>query len=1191
MTQLALICSAPAPFMNGLLMISPAISRPCLRSYLQFVLFLAVVIPFTSCGGSGTGNGGGIQPPNLTLTVSPQPLYVFPASNFVISVTASSSASTTPTLTAIQLPAGITLVTALPVTIPSSGASLILQTTATLAAGNYILTLSAAAGTATTALNVTATVPTYAPPSFFFPTPLFTELGVPIGGSAQMMFSTIVNSSQGQTPDYTVQLSLSGIPAGTTATVTPTEITPGQSVTVAVTASNNAPTSQNVTATLTGTPSTSAVSPASIKFLVDVSSPPGSLPNNRTDYFSTEGTPYAAVYDSAHGLIFVSNPSWNRIDVISSTTHAEVSQIPIRDPRGIDITQDNSTVWVATGSRQVFALNTSSFAVTRYLLPAGNIGYWEGTLLLALADGTLMIPVNTGPYTEATDLAIWNPANNALTFPRAGIGSDALYRSGNGERVYFIDSSSGGQHFYYDVPTKTFSNPFSVGEYAIAAAVNEDGTRLYMCDAVNGPALYDGNFNLIGPVPACGFGGTGFFEGGSVFSADNRYLYQEGTFGNGLAVIYQIDPNTANILSMAPALPMIPILTELSQIFYLPTPFAVDNTGMVLGIEDFGIAFDDSTYTQNFSPSQPGSPYFMQHMAPYFGPLSGGTASGGFGNAFSLTPDVWYGSNRGTVQNSSGELTITSPSASASGPVNIKMLFADGSEVFNPLFFSYGSDLQYSMISGAPPQGNVAGYVAGYGLPGDNISGTLTVSGTPATLQPPGSNGLLFAGTPFPNKILSYTVPPGGPGFGDIVLSTADGTSTLPKAMYYAQSVNDYPSSDVFTAVLYDATRRQVYLSAGDHIDVFSLSSNQFLSPLTPPSVQGSAKQFAGLALTPDGSMLLAGDVADASLAALNPDNPSQSFAIPVLPVSTNGCNYGPFYIAPTSNNKAFVIANAFLSTSCISLPSLYMADLVARTAGKPPASGNCTLSFTGFPGNVSATQDGTKVAIGGSGDYGGFCVYDVASNSYTSNGVYVEGAAFSGDGNVAAANLVFADSSANTIGRIAQPIALYSGQIVGQQSILPHPQFNGAGSLYYLAYPTYVEIIDVLHSTLRMRFSLSETVSSSIPAPIAVDPDGRYMFLITNKGLTVVDLGQAPLSIGWLNQTSATPGSQVVIRGSGFDSSTTVTIGGQAAAAFVTDADTMTVTIPSVSPGPTTISVTNSTGVQYSMPGLLTIQ
>ena len=103
----------------------------------------------------------------------------------------SSTASTTPTLTAIQLPAGITLVTALPVTIPSSGASVILQTTATLAAGNYTLTLNAAAGAATTAANVTATVATYAPPSFFFPTPLLTELGVPIGGSARMMFSTI----------------------------------------------------------------------------------------------------------------------------------------------------------------------------------------------------------------------------------------------------------------------------------------------------------------------------------------------------------------------------------------------------------------------------------------------------------------------------------------------------------------------------------------------------------------------------------------------------------------------------------------------------------------------------------------------------------------------------------------------------------------------------------------------------------------------------------------------------------------------------------------------------------------------------------------------------------------------------------------------------------------------------------------
>jgi len=100
---------------------------------------------------------------------------------------------------------------------------------------------------------------------------------------------------------------------------------------------------------------------------------------------------------------------------------------------------------------------------------------------------------------------------------------------------------------------------------------------------------------------------------------------------------------------------------------------------MVLGIEDYGIAFDDSGFFQNFVTNAPGSPTFLQHISPYPGPAVGGATFGGFGNAFSLTPDVWYGANRGSAHvDSSNTLTITSPPSSTPGPVNIKMLFPDG---------------------------------------------------------------------------------------------------------------------------------------------------------------------------------------------------------------------------------------------------------------------------------------------------------------------------------------------------------------------------------------------------------------------------------------------------------------------------------------------------------------------------------
>ncbi len=434
---------------------------------------------------------------------------------------------------------------------------------------------------------------------------------MPIGGSGQIQ---LYSGADGPA-NYTVQLSLSGLPPGTTATINPPTITPGDLIEVTITAASNAPESQNVSVTLTGTPSAS-VPPASISFLVDVTPKPGSLADNRTDYVLTEDTPYSAVYDPAHQLIFASNESWNRVDVISALTHAIVSHIPLPDPRGLDITQDDSTVWVATGSRQVFGIDTANFGVSRYLHPLGSVmSYWEGSQLLALADGTVMIVVTEGENSGASsETAVWNPATNAIRFfgPPQGGQDWALYRSGDGARVYYFSGDSGGGAMYYDVATQTFSNPVTIGEYIISAAVNTDSSRLMICDSVNGPNMYDGNFNRLGPLPTCGFGGPPFFEGGSVFSADNLYLYQEALLN--VPAIIKVDANTLNILSIAPVMPMIPVMYELSPPYYIPDPFAVDASGMVFGLEDWGIAFDDASFAQNYSSAQPGTPTYLSSI-------------------------------------------------------------------------------------------------------------------------------------------------------------------------------------------------------------------------------------------------------------------------------------------------------------------------------------------------------------------------------------------------------------------------------------------------------------------------------------------------------------------------------------------------------------------------------------------------
>jgi len=931
---------------------------------------------------------------------------------------------------------------------------------------------------------------------------------------------------------------------------------------------------------------------------------------NRTDYLSTEGTPASAVYDPVHNLIFSSNPSWNRVDVISNATHQIVKNVPVMAPRGIDITQDDSKVWVATASQLVYCIDTASYTATRYLLPnysfsnSPEFTAWQARQIFALADGTFFLNVMPGVTESSAEYALlWNPSTNTLTElpPPTGGNFAALWeilmRTGNANRVYSIASDSGGESFWYDVPSKSVSPAVELGGYALVAAVNFDGSEAAVRDD-NGLNMYDGNLNLTGALPGGGLLQPPLY-GGLLFSPDNSTLYEE-AMPTDIPVIYAIHLNTLegghkySVLGLAPAMAFAPESGYgMSPPFYIPTPFGVDATGMLLGLQYWGIAFEDSTDFQNYSSGEPGTPTNMQQMSPYAGPLGGGTVSSGFGNGVTTPPEVWYGANLGLANGDNGDLSITSPAASAPGPVNVKFFLGGGVEVFDPELFTYGTDPEYAVFSGASPEGNAPGQIDGLGLPTDPSGGTVTVGGNTAKITTQKGQYLPFTGDPFPSTSLQFTVPAGTPGWADISVQTPNGNSVLPKSFFYAQSVKDYSTADTLTAILYDAQRQQLYLSAQDHVDVFSLTSDQFVTPLMPPA-QGTQKQFTGLAMTPDGSLLLASDLADGSLAVVDPDNPANSFAIPIAAAAPNsvGCKTGPLYAAAVSDQQAYVVTGALPSgVTCGPGGVVYQVSLSAKTASVLP-NGDCG------GGNVAASQDGATVAFGENPvGYGQFCTYNVAQNTYSYAGDYRASASISGDGNVAAVDWTFFDSSADVAGAVAQPLVDFpgsgpnvSGAPIAGANLLLAPQFNASGSLYFMPNAGFFDIIDVQHGLLRMRFSLSEAVSNVV-SPMAIDSGGQYIYLITNQGLTIVNLGEALLSIGHVSPNPAASGTQVTIRGSGFVTGLAATVGGKAASITVIDPNTLTLTVPVLSAGPHDVILTNPEGSSYTLENGLTVE
>ena len=1137
------------------------------------------------------------SPPVLAICATPSPATVYQATQFTVNVQPSEvNAPGNEMVSVGSLPAGLTVSNS-SVALSASGATLHFQAAASTATGSDAITLTGTAGAVTASTTLALTVSSGSIPAIFFSQPKPSEVGIPIGGSGSTQFSSSINSISNV--DFDITPSIAGLPAGTTASFSPTVFSPGQSVTVTLSAANNAPVTHNTTVTVTGTVSASGVAPATGTFLADVTQPPGSLPNSRTDFAPTAGTPYAAVYDRPHDLIFASNPLWNRVDVLSNLTHQIVKSISIRDPRGIDISQDNSHVWISTDTNQIYSMSTTTYALTTYTLPTtierNQVGGNPHDVLLALADGTIFLYYTSGSGDEFA--GVWDPSANTYTnlngngvYPPFGIPS----RSGDGMRVFAPKATvlPNGISVYNTISRSVSSVPGPAPSGAIAA-VNSDGTRLVF---QNGPqlGLYDQNLKLLSNLPGTlpGFGAAFQLDGGAVFSPDGSRLYEIVNYGN-LGVIATVDTSSFQLLGVAPAAPTDPVGT--SGFAGTATPIAVDANQLVIGIQNYGISFDDATFYQNYLPNQSGFNGSSEFNATYAGPLAGGTVSSLYVYPY-LTPDAWFGSLRGSASIAQGGLSFTSPPSMTAGPVNLKFIYPNGTQMFYPQLFSYSTFPQYSIFSGSSPQGGAPGEVIGYGMPRDSSGGTLTVGGHAATITTTVGQYPPLSGEPYPSTILKYDLPPGTNGFSDLQIETPIGTGTLPRAVYYARSVTDYASADTLTSVLLDQKRGQVYLTATDHVDVFSTSANQFVTPIYP-AAKGKVQQFAGLALSPDNSELLVANLQDGSLAVINPDIPANTYAISITPAYTpyNNCINGPLYVAASADHKAFVVTGSLPAVSCPAQGDLFVANLLTKTAAQPGPPHPCGFGLYNPPfydsTSASASSDGNEIVIAGQ-PFSPSCLYSAQTGHFESQNFGAISITVAGDANVEGGDTSFADLNGNLLGSLAKPTPLYPfNNVYNTQAniALSQPRLNASGSLYYIAYPNYFEIVDVLHGRLLMRFSLTEIVQNTA-SPIAIDSGGRHIYLITNQGLTVVDLGSAPLAIGHLNSRTASPGTQITIRGSGFDTTIAATIGGQAASVSVSDENTLLLTIPAAGSGPQDITLTRGDGATYTYESGITV-
>jgi hypothetical protein len=108
--------------------------------------------------------------------------------------------------------------------------------------------------------------------------------------------------------------------------------------------------------------------------------------------------------------------------------------------------------------------------------------------------------------------------------------------------------------------------------------------------------------------------------------------------------------------------------------------------------------------------------------------------------------------------------------------------------------------------------------------------------------------------------------------------------------------------------VLFDSSRRQIFLTATDHVDVYDLSAQVFRNPIEPPPMSLHRMPPSGVLRShPDRSQLIVANFGAQSVYLINPDGVANNGAKAPVGGVAGYLNSGPAMVAATSADTVFV--------------------------------------------------------------------------------------------------------------------------------------------------------------------------------------------------------------------------------------------------------------------------------------------
>jgi hypothetical protein len=894
------------------------------------------------------------------------------------------------------------------------------------------------------------------------------------------------------------------------------------------------------------------------------------------------------LYDSFHQRFYLTVPGENSVYVVSEANGSVLQKVPVPSAFGLDLSVDGIRLFVtssvttlgAGAAQGYFIIDTGTLHIVDFVQPTiiiPPVGYVPSyyvdnipRFIAALSNGKVAYAAEQTGVTGGS-LFLNDPATNLATnIVYSGFYDGAIAKALNGSAFVGVSNDSAGENLaVFDTASSSYiANKRLTNTNNADVIMSPDGTQIL----AGGHLLLDRNLNQLADLnPSAGFARS---STGSTFSNDGSRIYVVSTLATtvtnaGGSVSYSNPVLTVYNASTRQLLGYVPLPANIGA--NTIQAIAVGNSGKAVLTSATGfLELDASTPNLNLPAAVSQSLGSPNTTSPSAGLPANPAATTVNGAGFRAGANVFFGQTQGNATVASPNLINVQPPASTPGLVSVTVGFPDGWAILAPKAYSFGPVITHQDVTAGDSNGGSVVTLTGYGFNVQTGYPQITVGGRTATVT-------AFANT-FTPQTVTFTVPAGTVGAADIQLTSLYGSTTIKSGFQYLNQ-QTIPSVQPLQMVV-DNIRNQLYMAdyaSGNvlAVDATTLATKTLFSSSTSPA--------SALAITPDGGQLLVASFSGGTLDSIDLNTGNHLKTIIPVPGNVPATPMAPNNVVATSRGTAIL---SFDNTAAYEQGAIYEVNLTTG-AVLPLQLGIHNTVAVPSSTLLAASGDGTKVYVAPDGqegfDGGALDIWQAETDGSAKELFYTGGIfqlATDDLGERLLGDSYTYDTSLRRLTTSAPDSYLVSGRNpVGGEKL------HSSGGLIYLPTTKGLEIYDV-HTGATLLSIGNPAESLAGPDNLAINHGGNRIYLAQKSGVAVIDLANAPLSIGSLtpNRGAAAGGVTVVLRGSGFLTNSSVTIDGKQTAVQFIDSTRLFLTTPSVTAAKDNVTVTNPDGTTYSL-------